>query len=233
MAMDDASIESRKFCNFIYTNSNCHPFRDQFFHRLNLHRRVDAPGSHLNNMTSGIGPAYQGDWSASKVEFQRQYKFSFAFENSSTIGYTTEKIVHAMAADTIPIYWGNPEVAREFNSRRFINCHDFSGIETAVQRVIEIDRDEDLYRSIVSEPFFPENKVPENLQDERILDQFEHIFNQPKDAAFRRNTYAWGRYYENQRNDETAASALINGRLIPRRASRILLALGRRLAGRR
>ena len=224
----DPSITARKFCNFIYTNANCHPFRDQFFKRLNEYRKVDSPGTHLRNLTSEIGPAYQGDWSASKVLFQRDYKFSFAFENSSTIGYTTEKIVHAMAADTIPVYWGNPEVAREFNTRRFVNCHDFPDMESAIQRIIALDQDDELYRSVLAEPFFPGDTVPDYLQDERILDQFEYIFSQPKEAAFRRNPHAWGAFYERQRLDEAAAVALVKGRRVPRRLTRLLLALGRR-----
>ncbi len=211
------------FCNFIYTSPNGHPFRDQVFHRLSQHRRVDSPGKHLNNMPGDdAGPAYQGDWSGSKVAFQRRYKFSFAFENSSTLGYTTEKIVHAMSADTIPIYWGNPEIGREFNVRRFINCHDYPDLEAVARRVIEIDQDDALYRQILAEPFFPGNQVPDALRDERILDQFERIFAQPKEAAFRRNFHAWGAHYEELRRDEADAYRLLHGKGVASRLARIL-----------
>lgn len=219
---DDFSSDGLKFCNFVYTSPNGHPFRDQCFHRLNQYKRVDAPGAHLKNTDADIGPAYQGDWSASKVAFQSGYKFSFAFENSTTIGYTTEKIVHAMAAGSIPIYWGNPEIGREFNTRRFVNCHDYADADAIAQRIAEIDNNETEFRSMLREPFFPGNRAPENLQDEKILDQFDRIFDAPKQKAFRRNFHAWGLHYEQQRRAEVRALSLVEGKGILHRAARVL-----------
>ncbi len=199
----------RRFCNFIYSNAQAHPFRDEFFHLLCQYRKVDSAGAHLNNTGSTPGPVFEGDWPGEKVKFQRSYKFSIAFENSSTIGYTTEKIVHALAADTIPIYWGNSAIAREFNPRRFINCHEFSSLRDAIQRIREVDECDDLYRQILAEPFFPSDEVPEYLKDARILGQFEHIFSQNKADAFRRNKFVWGKRYEERRIGEVKALAAL------------------------
>jgi hypothetical protein len=195
----------KRFCNFIYTNGHAHPFRDQFFHALSNYKRVDSAGAHLNNIGHAIGPAYKGDWSSPKVELQRQYKFSIAFENSSTPGYTTEKIVHALAADTVPIYWGNPEVHREFNRRRFINCHDFDSVEAIIRRVMEIDQDDSLYEEMLAEPFFSDDVVPHCLTDDAILGRFEQIFGQERSTAFRRNFFVWGEIYERSRREEIDA----------------------------
>jgi alpha(1,3/1,4) fucosyltransferase len=196
-----------KFCNFIYTNGDAHPIRDRFFAMLSEYKRVDSAGAHLNNV-GGLTPgrAYVGDWTNPKVQFQGDYKFSIAFENSSSIGYTTEKIVHALAADTIPIYWGNGEIEREFNPKRFINLHAFPRPEDAIERIIEIDANDDLFRSMLSEPFFNEG-TPQYLEDDALLDAFSHIFGQPKEAAFRRNRYTWGRIYEERRIAEIDALA--------------------------
>ena len=60
-----------------------------------------------------------------KIEFLRTCKFVVAFENSSAPGYNTEKLTHAIEADCLPIYWGDPQVGRSYNTRRFINAHDF------------------------------------------------------------------------------------------------------------
>ena len=49
------------------------------------------------------------DWKA-KIEFLRAYKFVIAFENGLSPGYNTEKLTHAMEADSMPIYWGDPEI---------------------------------------------------------------------------------------------------------------------------
>jgi hypothetical protein len=96
----------RKFCNFIYSNPGAGPERDEFFHMLSRYKPVDSAGRHLNNTGFRV---------KDKASFQRGYKFSIAFENSSTPGYSTEKIIDAYCALTVPIYWGDPEIARDFN----------------------------------------------------------------------------------------------------------------------
>ena len=55
----------------------------------------------------------------------RDYKFVIAFENSSFPGYNTEKLTHAIEADSLPIYWGDPQIGRSYNVRRFVNAHDY------------------------------------------------------------------------------------------------------------
>jgi hypothetical protein len=111
-----------RFCAFLY--SNICPYREAFFRALSAYKHVDAPGRAMNNMP-GIDPIPgQIDWKA-KIEFLRAYKFVIAFENSSAPGYNTEKLTHAIEADTMPIYWGDPEIGRSFNTGRFINAHDY------------------------------------------------------------------------------------------------------------
>jgi hypothetical protein len=132
------------FCNFIYSNGDAHPSRDEFFHALNAVEPVESFGAHLRNSDWQVGEAYQGDWSAAKVAAQRKFKFTIAFENSSSPGYTTEKLVHALAADTIPIYWGDPLVGRVFNEARFINMNVL-GVKEALEQILALHRDDDSY----------------------------------------------------------------------------------------
>jgi alpha(1,3/1,4) fucosyltransferase len=111
-----------RFCAFLYSQ-RC-AYREAFFHALSRYKPIDAPGRAMNNMP-GIDPVPgRIDWQA-KIEFLRAYKFVIAFENSSAPGYNTEKLSHAIEADCVPIYWGDPEIGRSFNVRRFINAHDF------------------------------------------------------------------------------------------------------------
>jgi hypothetical protein len=111
-----------RFCAFIYGVS--HVYRNEFFHALSRYKHVDAPGPVLNNMPSFDPVPGQPDWGA-KVEFLRQYKFVVAFENASVPGYHTEKLTHAIEADCLPIYWGDPEIGDAFNTARFINANDY------------------------------------------------------------------------------------------------------------
>lgn len=128
-------LRKPRFCNFIYYNAV--PFRNAFFKRLNRLKRVDAPGRCMNNMPP-LGHHHdpetsrfaQDCWRV-KMEFLEAYRFTIAFENESHPGYTTEKIIHAMQAGSIPIYYGNPSIDREFNPRSFINYHAYEAEITA------------------------------------------------------------------------------------------------------
>jgi alpha(1,3/1,4) fucosyltransferase len=111
-----------RFCAFLY-GQPC-AYREAFHRALSRYKPIDAPGRSMNNMP-GIDPVPgRIDWQA-KIEFLRAYKFVIAFENASAPGYNTEKLSHAIEADCVPIYWGDPEIGRSFNVRRFINAHDF------------------------------------------------------------------------------------------------------------
>jgi len=111
-----------RFCAFLYSQP-C-PYREAFFRALSRYKPIDAPGRSMNNMP-GIDPVPgRIDWNA-KIDFLRAYKFVIAFENASASGYNTEKLSHAIEADCVPIYWGDPAIGRSFNVKRFINAHDF------------------------------------------------------------------------------------------------------------
>lgn len=111
-----------RFCAFLYSQPS--RYREAFFRALSRYKPIDAPGRSMNNMP-GIDPVPgQVSWQA-KIDFLRAYKFVIAFENSSAPGYNTEKLSHAIEADCVPIYWGDPEIGRSFNNKRFINAHDF------------------------------------------------------------------------------------------------------------
>ncbi|MEI7498659.1 MAG: glycosyltransferase family 10, partial [Candidatus Falkowbacteria bacterium] len=127
------------FCSFVYSNYLADNSRKDFFDRLNKYKKVDAGGKYLNNVGGRV---------ANKLEFEMSHKFSIAFENTSRSGYTTEKLVASLAAKTIPIYWGNPDIGREFNTKRFINCHEFNDFDEVVARVKKIDNDNQLYLNI-------------------------------------------------------------------------------------
>lgn len=186
------------FCNFIYSNSflPTDPTRDAFFHLLSRYKQVDSVGQHLNNLREPIGDPYRGAWYQIKVEYQRKYKFTIAFDNSSVPGYTTEKITHAFLANTIPIYWGNPDITSEFNPRAFINVFDYPGLDAVVDRVREIDANDDLCLQILNEPPYRNNILPESLKRESVGRFVDNIFQQPKDRARRRPKYGYGPLYE-------------------------------------
>lgn len=190
--------QKKYFCNFIYSNSFADPSRDRFFHLLSEYKKVDSPGSHLKNMSFPVGDRYSNSWMFSKIDFQSKCKFSIAFENSFAPGYTTEKILHSFIAETIPIYWGNPVVVKDFNPKSFINCHEFQSFEAVVEKVKEIDQNDEIYLSILNEPPFKNNVVPSNLQIEKLILFFDYIFDLPLDEAFKRPKYGSTHNYQSK-----------------------------------
>lgn len=172
---DRILAEKTRFCNFIYSNAGAKE-RIEFFHLLNEYKRVDSAGKVLNNL------GYVLDWGVEgnegKLKFIRPYKFTMAFESASYPGYTTEKLVQPMLANSLAIHWGNPIVGRDFNTKSFIDVHDYSSFEEAVDAIIKIDQDDALYKQYMSQPYFPDNKIPENLLSENILNQFSDIIDQ-------------------------------------------------------
>lgn len=154
------------FCCFVYSNSLCRR-RNVFFRKLSRYKRVDSGGRFLNNVG---GPV------PDKLAFQRQYKFTIAFENSSSPGYTTEKLPEGVAAGSLPIYWGNPLIAREFNPARFLNYHDYNSDEALIERIVELDNDDDQYLEYLRQPLFYDNQPNKYYDPERLVAQFERIF---------------------------------------------------------
>ncbi len=160
--------EDRKFCCFLASNPEGLE-RNKFFQLLSAYKKIDAGGKLFLNIDN---PVPRGE----EMEWIRQYKFCISFENSSYPGYTTEKIVNALAAGTIPIYWGNPLVERDFNTKSFINCHDFGSFEAVVERVIEVDKDTQMQRAILTEPILAGNQENDFCLEENIISKFERIF---------------------------------------------------------
>jgi len=86
---------------------------------------VACPGPLANNAPP-IGPGERA-----KLEFLERCNISIAFENSSHPGYCTEKLFHALAAKTLPIYWGDPLADKDFNPDAFIHLQrDAQSLET-------------------------------------------------------------------------------------------------------
>ena len=177
---------NRRFCNFIYSNDKNGEgtaLRKIFCQQLMHYKHVDCPGRILNNMTTtDLEPRY-GKWENSKVDFLKKYKFTIAFENSSSDGYTTEKLYHPFMAGSIPIYWGNPKVTRDFNPKAFINCNDYNNNwDAVIQKVIELDNDKEAYLRMLSEPpFRPDFDFERKEKFEKwlvhIIENGNHSFN--------------------------------------------------------
>jgi hypothetical protein len=158
-----------KFCCFVYSNCNWGDNvdnRNKLCLDLSQYKKVDAGGECLNNVEKNIplGAGY-------KIEFQKEYKFCIAYENSLYPGYTTEKILHAYESNCIPIYYGSERIAEDFNKETFINAHDFNSSEELIEYIKRVDTDEELYNSYLNKPIFS--------------DYWLDVFNDPEEKFFK------------------------------------------------
>ncbi len=158
-------LNKKKFCCMVVSNSKAKE-RIDFFNRLSKYKKVDSGGRFLNNIGSPV---------ENKLDFIKDYKFVISFENSSYPGYTTEKLVEPMIVNSIPVYWGNPLVGKDFNTHSFINIKSVSHFDEAIERIIDMDKNEDKYLSLINEPWFKNNEVPQEVDTESFLDFFDFI----------------------------------------------------------
>ena len=182
-----------RFCNFIYS----HPcdVRDKFFHALSGYKRVDSLGRHLNNSNVEASRLEKNWWDIS-IDMKAGYKFSIAMENAAYKGYTTEKIVTSLQAHTVPIYWGDPAVAEFINPKAFINISDYSSFEEAIERVREIDNNDELWLDMVTQPWQTEEQRAKTLESVAEYNRmFRNIFAQDRSKVMRTPHGTWGDFY--------------------------------------
>lgn len=163
-------MANRKFCSFVVSNGDC-KLRNEFFLKLSKYKRIDSGGRHWNNM---------GFLVDNKLDFLGGYKFNICFENDAHRGYnehyTTEKLMQAMQANTVGIYYGNTNIGREFNKGSFIDVRDFSNFDQAVEYIIELDRNDEKYLDMLKTPYFINDIIPYNNREENIKSFLYKIF---------------------------------------------------------
>jgi hypothetical protein len=81
-----------------------------------------------------------------------------------------------MTVNSIPLYWGNPLIDREFNTKSFVNFYDFSSDNDMIDYIIELDKNDDLYMEKLKQPWFIDYNIPENNKIDNIKSFLYKIF---------------------------------------------------------
>lgn len=165
---DAREVASRPgFCAFMYWVSYKH--RDEIYHafRRRFGSGVRALGRACSFKTTSeksserfdrLKPDRASDgasvWDRA-VETYRGYRFVLVVENCSVRGYVTEKIVNAMLAGCVPVYYGAPDIADHFNTDAMVIIHDLNrGLENALQEVNTLSTDPAAFARKASQPWF-------------------------------------------------------------------------------
>lgn len=174
------------FCSFVYSNAAADAIRPLLFNVLSSYKQVASGGRFMNNIG---GPC------ESKIDFEKDYKFSIAVENVAYPGYTTEKLMQAFASHSVPIYWGDPKVTEIFNPKAFIHVRDYDCVEAVLEKVKELDKDDDKYIAMMKEPPLLNLKNSRENTLDRLTDYLSYIIEQDFETAKRFSRLCWNKFY--------------------------------------
>lgn len=154
------------FCIFLH-NNNVPQKRKIIYDKLNNYKFVHTKSD--VNIPEG---------SLNKINYLEDFKFSFAmqnhfytenFENWDVPGLIDEKIIESLISGSIPLYYGNDLIGDYLNENAFINYHNFKNDEDFINKIIEIDNDDNLYEKISSEP------IIKNINNLRLNELESHL----------------------------------------------------------
>ena len=139
-------IKNKKFCVALIRN-RVPQKRIEFMNKLSLYKKVDD--------LSIPGYTYE------KCKMIKYYKFTMGFENVGVLSYNptvsldnglvSEKILEPFAVKSIPLYWGEPLIYKEFNVNSFINWHDYLNDDNMIKKIIELDQDDNKYLEMLNQ----------------------------------------------------------------------------------
>jgi len=155
------------FCDFIYGHEIQDELRKHYFDLLNSYKRVEAAGKYLNNQELGKTVHYEFN-NPSKLELQNKCKFSLCIQWVDFPWFINEKIIHSFKANEIPIFYGTETVKDIFNPKRFIFINDFNNDEELLQRIIELDKDDEKFAKVLSQPIYNEKGYDKKVLNNAI-----------------------------------------------------------------
>lgn len=158
-------MNNQFFCSFIASKPSGK--RLDFVPKLNDKKKIYCAGRLFNNTYYPLKG--RGDHK-NKINFMKNFKFNIAFESSKSDGYVTEKILHSMAVNSIPIYWGTDYVKKDFNSQKILFYDDFENDEHLIENILKINGDKKILKKYQNQPIFEGNKIPERFHPDNILE---------------------------------------------------------------
>ena len=136
-------------CFSLVSNPNS-TFRNEFLKKLTDNINVHNYGKVLRNIDNEI--IQKSCWYDPRLgNYIKNYKFIFCFENTSKVGYHTEKIMHGFRNNVIPIYWGDPAIKLIFNSDAYINVNEL-GIDKAFEKIKLLCNNVNEYNKMLEQP---------------------------------------------------------------------------------
>lgn len=153
------------FCAYMYSYDL--QYRVELFNFISKYKRIDALGKSCSNIKEDDRFVYNNEITYNDIAVRKysKYKFVLALENGISDGYITEKLINPIIANSIPIYAGPKDVFDIINPKRIIYVYNYSNYEELLNYIKEVDNNDDLYNSIISEEVFIGDLNWNNFED--------------------------------------------------------------------
>lgn len=175
---DPAALRRAKTRFCVYVQRNRVPLREDFVRALSRYKPVDCAGPSLNN-TGFVADRRR------KYELYREAKFAVCFENEAEVGYTTEKLPDALLSGCVPLYWGDPTVHQDFDPASFVHLRDFPSLDAMIERIVELDTDDDAYDEVLGAPRYPGSSLPPQADPAVLRAFFDRVVDAARAGALR------------------------------------------------
>ena len=121
--------------------------RGKILDELSKYGKVDCGGKYRN---TGI---IIGERWEDKLKFISESKYTICPDNSSAVGYCTEKIMHGMEGGCIPLYWGN-----DYPEKHILKKESYIFVDVENEELMRNQIREGLKKNIVLNVFTRESK---------------------------------------------------------------------------
>ena len=160
--------EFNRFAAFTVSNGS-NLLRNSHFDQLSKYKKVHAYGKIRMNSFE-LQQIKHGYWWDNKINFfnKTTHKFMMCYENTSYPWYCTEKILDAFLCGSVPIYYGDPKVNKDWNKEAFINVMSQSDW---IDKVIKADKDINIFNKYYDKSVFTPEQKEKHLNN---LNNFEN-----------------------------------------------------------
>jgi len=161
----------------VISNPNCNE-RNTLLQILMSRFPVANFGDLMNNTGQKIPYQYN---TKEFTNFMKQFSFVFACENSIDETYITEKVFHGLLSNSIPIYYGCPNIRDYINKDRILIIENLEekNILKLINKIDYLLKNKDAYTSIIQQPIFTNGT---------LFRKKEHIIKDIQRVLFKKNS---------------------------------------------
>lgn len=132
-----------KGASFLANNCGSQNRREELVSNLTKSAlRVDSLSACLHNAEPPPGVDM-----SNKTDILKEYLFHLAFENQREEDYITEKLWGALAAGTLPVYFGAPNIKDHVPPNSIVVVDDFATVDDLANYLVRLASDRQLYES--------------------------------------------------------------------------------------